>query len=1016
MMKTLSRRPGRVITFYSYKGGTGRSMALANVAWVLAGAGKRVLVIDWDLEAPGLHRYFAPFLIDRELGASDGLIDLIDRYACAAIAPPPAGEPLPADWWHELTDFSEHVLGVAFDGFPSGGGIDLLPAGRQGPTYAAKVSAFNWQNFFDRLGGGGFLDALRERARREYDYVLIDSRTGVSDTAGICTAQMPDTLVVCFTYNNQSIKGAAAVAASALQLQEGLAEQRRRAAASTGSDGSIDDSPLPFRVYPVAMRVDAGESERLAVRQTFARETFAPLVTHIGDPAAYWAAVEVPYRVFYAYEEVLAPLKDDAFDPKTVLAAFVRLAGEITGGAVGDYRLRLAPEVRQRLLDAFAETPQTEARRRADEAAARETENEALTRRIETALLGLDEAARVHARSIAGRLVRLVRDDEGGGTIPIRVALAEFEPQQREVLATLASAGLLSVGTELRPQGSGPASPEQTVAWGHERAFELSPTLREWLAKDREFLLWRQQLRAYRTDWARSGDRGALLSGGPLAEARVAARSHPQDLNEAERQFIEASIAAAEATLVATQTMADVPLRAEMMEPVPTTQGPPVPRTAPAPFAPPQPPPHWPESPRAARPEPTGTGAAPRASYAERPAYEPARQAPAGRRWGSMAVAGLIVVLAPVVLFWGFMPSPSSLPSADPAGSAPGPINPTPTPIPPDPARLAELRFEADTLYEQGKPDAAEAAYQRLLALDPTQVHALLQLGRIHDQNGNFAAAAAQYQRAIDLEPKAARPRIERAASLISQRRYDEALADLNAALEIDPNSDLAYLNRGVVHENLGRADAAIADYGAAIRLNQNNAPAYLRRAALTEKSNPAAARADYQTVLRSSAPAALIQTAEQRLAALGKTPTVVSPKQANSDRGRVFIQYSDAADVATVTAIGRALQGMLKGVEVATPEKVAVRGEGEVRYFFPADRALAQSVSDAAELQLAKQARPRPLRATYRDAKAYPNATPGTVELWLPSLTDAPATRGLRPLQSTSPPNYTVPPTVKER
>ena len=32
-----SRRPlGRILTFYSYKGGTGRSMALANVAWILA--------------------------------------------------------------------------------------------------------------------------------------------------------------------------------------------------------------------------------------------------------------------------------------------------------------------------------------------------------------------------------------------------------------------------------------------------------------------------------------------------------------------------------------------------------------------------------------------------------------------------------------------------------------------------------------------------------------------------------------------------------------------------------------------------------------------------------------------------------------------------------------------------------------------------------------------------------------------------------------------------------------------
>ena len=45
-------------TFYSFKGGVGRSMALANVADILARRGLRVLVIDFDLEAPGLERYF----------------------------------------------------------------------------------------------------------------------------------------------------------------------------------------------------------------------------------------------------------------------------------------------------------------------------------------------------------------------------------------------------------------------------------------------------------------------------------------------------------------------------------------------------------------------------------------------------------------------------------------------------------------------------------------------------------------------------------------------------------------------------------------------------------------------------------------------------------------------------------------------------------------------------------------------------------------------------------------------
>ena len=53
-----------IVTFYAYKGGVGRSMALANVAVLLARRGLRVLAVDWDLEAPGLERYFSYFRMD----------------------------------------------------------------------------------------------------------------------------------------------------------------------------------------------------------------------------------------------------------------------------------------------------------------------------------------------------------------------------------------------------------------------------------------------------------------------------------------------------------------------------------------------------------------------------------------------------------------------------------------------------------------------------------------------------------------------------------------------------------------------------------------------------------------------------------------------------------------------------------------------------------------------------------------------------------------------------------------
>ena len=180
---------GNIITFYSYKGGTGRSMAVANIAWILASNGKRVLTVDWDLEAPGLHRYFAPFLTDKDLTGSEGLIDLLIEFRDAtAIGHAGAGD----DDWHEAyADISPYVVSLDWD-FPRGGTLDLLPSGRQGASYSARINSFDWEEFYERRGGGVFLEAVKEKMRADYDYVLIDSRTGVSDTSGICTVQMPE--------------------------------------------------------------------------------------------------------------------------------------------------------------------------------------------------------------------------------------------------------------------------------------------------------------------------------------------------------------------------------------------------------------------------------------------------------------------------------------------------------------------------------------------------------------------------------------------------------------------------------------------------------------------------------------------------------------------------------------------------------------------------------------------------------------------------------------------------------
>ncbi|MFE2067022.1 FxSxx-COOH system tetratricopeptide repeat protein [Streptomyces sp. NPDC059467] len=328
-------RAGRIVTFYSFKGGTGRTMALANVAWILAANGKRVLAVDWDLEAPGLHRFFHPFLDPSTVGATTGVIDMLNDYAWVATDTDggPAEE-RPEDWHLDNARIQRHAVSLDWS-FPDGGTLDLVTAGRQTPDYSSVVATFDWDNFYDRLGGGLFFDALRDDMRENYDYVLIDSRTGFSDIADICTAHLPDVLVDCFTLSNQSIDGAAQVARD---VHERF--RRRR----------ID-------ILPVPMRIDEGEKEMADVGRALARERFAGFPSGLSeaDLTVYWGAVEVPYRPYYAYEETLAVFGDEPGLPTSMLAAFERLAGVISGRAVTALP-RMDDDVRRGIKQKFKRT------------------------------------------------------------------------------------------------------------------------------------------------------------------------------------------------------------------------------------------------------------------------------------------------------------------------------------------------------------------------------------------------------------------------------------------------------------------------------------------------------------------------------------------------------------------------------------------------------------------------------------------------------------------------------------
>ena len=290
---------GQVTTCYSFKGGSGRSMSLANMAWVLATHGKKVLVVDWDLEAPGLHRYFHPFLADPLQQESSGLIDALWAYVNAV----PEGAIRKQPEWAALTGYVQR-LSLPLEG---AGAIDLLGAGRQDSDYTTKVGKFDWDLFYSRFGGESYIDCFGRWARSGYDHILIDSRTGVADTAGICTVQLPDVLALFFVYNRQSIEGAAAA---------GRAVRNARQAA-------IRIVPCPSRVEDKRIAAPARQYAALCLEAVMheAPKTLARVLR----------VNEMMHFPWCSYEEKLAVFEEEPDESGTLLQATQALSDRVAG-------------------------------------------------------------------------------------------------------------------------------------------------------------------------------------------------------------------------------------------------------------------------------------------------------------------------------------------------------------------------------------------------------------------------------------------------------------------------------------------------------------------------------------------------------------------------------------------------------------------------------------------------------------------------------------------------------------
>lgn len=183
-----------IVTFYSFKGGVGRTMALVNMATKLAMNGKRVLIVDFDLEAPGI----PTFALTAPPSEAKGLVEYICDYRNSGVAP-------------SVADYvySAHK-------FEGEGELLVMPAGLHDSTYSARLNSIDWARLYSQEDGYIFFEDLKSQWSESFspDYVLIDSRTGHSDVEGICTRQLPDAVCLLFFPNDQNLQGLKRVVAN----------------------------------------------------------------------------------------------------------------------------------------------------------------------------------------------------------------------------------------------------------------------------------------------------------------------------------------------------------------------------------------------------------------------------------------------------------------------------------------------------------------------------------------------------------------------------------------------------------------------------------------------------------------------------------------------------------------------------------------------------------------------------------------------------------------------------------
>lgn len=177
-----------IVVFYSFKGGLGRSTILASFAIQRARMGERVCVLDFDLDSPGVGNLLSADTTG--LTASWGIADFL--LESDNLLKSDKGDVPLSDYYHRC----DRVAGE--------GEISVFPAGKVNESYADKLARVDMETD-SKLG----LEKLLGRVRNELGpkWILVDARTGISDSAGLLLSGIAHLHVILGTTQDQSWQG-----------------------------------------------------------------------------------------------------------------------------------------------------------------------------------------------------------------------------------------------------------------------------------------------------------------------------------------------------------------------------------------------------------------------------------------------------------------------------------------------------------------------------------------------------------------------------------------------------------------------------------------------------------------------------------------------------------------------------------------------------------------------------------------------------------------------------------------